>query len=166
MLKTILVAVDGSEHAKKAARLAGDFAGRYEAELVIAHVLVNRKIPDSLRRMAEIEHLVEPEPPKSLGPGILSTAPEDDLDAKIIAALGEKIMGDAEVIAREAGARKVSKMALTGEPADALLEEAKRVNADLVVMGTRGMGDLGALLLGSVSHKVIQLAECPVTVVK
>ena len=166
MLKTIMVAVDGSEHAKRAARLAGDFAGRYEAELVIAHVLVNRKIPDSLRRMAEIEHLVEPEPPKSLGPGILSTAPEDDLDAKIIAALGEKIMGDAEVIAREAGARKVSKMALTGEPADALLEEAKRVNADLVVMGTRGMGDLGALLLGSVSHKVIQLAECPVTVVK
>ncbi len=166
MLKTILVAADGSEHAKKAARLAGDLAARYDAELVIAHVLVNRRIPEPLRRMAEIEHLVEPEPPKSLGPGILSTAPENDLDAKIIAALGDKIMGDAELLARDAGAREVRRMALTGDPAEALLEEAKRVGADLIVMGTRGLGDLGALLLGSVSHKVIQLADCPVTVVK
>ncbi len=166
MLKTILVAADGSEHAKKAAQLAGDLAARYDAELVIAHVLVNRRIPEPLRRMAEIEHLVEPEPPKSLGPGILSTTPENDLDAKIIAALGDKIMGDAELLARDAGARKVRRMALTGEPAEALLEEAKRVGADLIVMGTRGLGDLGALLLGSVSHKVIQLADCPVTVVK
>ncbi len=166
MLKTILLAADGSDHAKNAARLAGDLAGRYEARLVIAHVLANRKIPEPLRRMAEIEHLVEPEPPKTLGPGILSTVPEDDLDARIIAAIGEKILNDAELLAREAGARKVDKIALDGEPADALLEEAKRVNADLIVMGTRGLGELTALLLGSVSHKVIQLAECPVTTVK
>jgi nucleotide-binding universal stress UspA family protein len=167
MIRTIMLATDGSEHALRAAQWAGDLAAKYDAEVVVAHVLVNRKVPEALRRMAEIEHLVEPgrrlRPAPVAGPGVM---PEEDEDARIIAALGEKILRDAETILREKNVSRVRTMALEGEPADALVACAETIHADLIVMGRRGLGGLGALLLGSVSHKLIQLAPCPVLTVK
>ena len=47
-----------------------------------------------------------------------------------------------------------------GDPAGVLVDYAKAHAIDLIVMGRRGLGDLGGLLLGSVSHKVAQLASC------
>jgi cytochrome c len=62
MLKTVLVATDGSDHARKASALAGDLADRYGARVVVVHVLLRGHLPEGLRRMAEVEHLVEPSP--------------------------------------------------------------------------------------------------------
>lgn len=167
MVKTIMLAADGSDHARRAAAWAGDLAAKYDAELVVAHVVVNRKIPEPLRRMAEIEHLVEPAPRVRAQPAVGPTVvPEADEDARILAALAEKILQDAEFLAREKGAKRVRTVTLDGEPADALVAQAEKIGADLVVMGRRGLGELGALLLGSVSHKMIQLAPCPVLTVK
>jgi nucleotide-binding universal stress UspA family protein len=53
-----------------------------------------------------------------------------------------------------------------GSPAEAILEHAREVGAGLVVVGSRGLSNLGGLLLGSVAHKVIQLSSCPVLVVR
>lgn len=167
MIRTIMLATDGSEHALRATQWAGDLAAKYDAEVVVAHVLINRKVPESLRRMAEIEHLVQPagrvRPAPVAGPGVL---PPEDEDARIIAALGEKILKDAESMLREKGVRRVQTVALEGEPADALVAHALSLQPDLIVAGRRGLGGLGALLLGSVSHKLIQLAPCPVLTVK
>lgn len=165
MIRTIMLATDGSDHARKAAEWAGDLAARYDAELVVAHVAVQRRIPEPLRRMAEIEHLVELSPRAVPAAGV-TVAPEEDIDARIIAALAEKILKDADCLAREKGAKRVRTVTLDGEPAAALVEYAQKIGADLVVMGRRGLGELGALLLGSVSHKMIQLAPCPVLTVK
>jgi nucleotide-binding universal stress UspA family protein len=53
-----------------------------------------------------------------------------------------------------------------GSPASVILEQAREVDAGMVVLGSRGLSDLGGLLLGSVAHKVIQLSACPVLVVR
>lgn len=54
----------------------------------------------------------------------------------------------------------------TGDPADVILRAIGRERADLVVMGSRGLGEIKGLLQGSVSHKIAQLAPCPCLTVK
>jgi nucleotide-binding universal stress UspA family protein len=53
-----------------------------------------------------------------------------------------------------------------GDPAAAILNLTREENADIIVMGRRGLGDLAGLLLGSVSHNVTHLAECACLTVK
>jgi nucleotide-binding universal stress UspA family protein len=60
----------------------------------------------------------------------------------------------------------VERIDLDGYPADVLPGYANQAGADLIVVGTRGRGDLASLILGSTSHRTIQLANCDVLVVK
>lgn len=70
----------------------------------------------------------------------------------------------AKKIALDAGVEKVSAFIKSGPPARTLVTFAKKREADLIVVGSRGMGATESYLLGSVSHKVTGLAECPVLV--
>jgi nucleotide-binding universal stress UspA family protein len=53
-----------------------------------------------------------------------------------------------------------------GDTANVIVRAARRLRCDSIVMGTRGMGAIGSLLIGSVANKVIHLATTPVTLVK
>ena len=53
-----------------------------------------------------------------------------------------------------------------GYPATVILEEAEQREADLIVIGTRGLSGLKHLLLGSIAERVVQKAHCPVLTVK
>jgi len=55
---------------------------------------------------------------------------------------------------------------LEGQPAEAILQAAVGERADLIVMGTRGLGAIGSLFLGSQSQKVVAEAPCPVLLVR
>ncbi|MFZ0013377.1 MAG: universal stress protein [Acidimicrobiia bacterium] len=70
----------------------------------------------------------------------------------------EEALADVEV--------DVEKVDLDGYPADTLVDYATDVDASLLVVGTRGRGELASLVLGSTSHRAIQLAPCDVLVVK
>ena len=72
MIKKILAATDGSAHAQKAIGVACDLAAKYNAELVLLHVLLRGKIPESLKAMVELEHLAEDLPPTQ---GTVANAP-------------------------------------------------------------------------------------------
>lgn len=61
---------------------------------------------------------------------------------------------------------KAKSVLLEGNPAKKITEYAQEVNADLIVMGSRGLGSIQGIVLGSVSSKVMQLSGCPVLVIK
>ncbi len=55
---------------------------------------------------------------------------------------------------------------IRGEPAVAIINFAEEMDADLIVIGSRGLSQFQQLVLGSVSHKVVKKATCPVLIVK
>lgn len=140
MLKNILVATDASASANRAIALAADMAARYEATLHILYVVRQMQLPEHLRRMAEVEKL---------------EGPRDDV-FKFVAG---KILADAQQHARESGARTVKTLIGEGDPATVILDEATRQHAELIVLGTRGLGKVKGQLLGSVSRKVSNLSK-------
>ena len=81
-----------------------------------------------------------------------------DAERAAVWAAVEEGLDDADVV--------VEKVDLDGYPADTLVAYAADVDASLLVVGTRGRGELASLILGSTSHRAIQLATCDVLVVK
>lgn len=61
---------------------------------------------------------------------------------------------------------RVSGEAIEGAPGQVIVEEAERWGADLIVMGSRGLGTWNRLLLGSVSSNVVHHAKCSVEIVR
>ncbi|HEU4895744.1 MAG TPA: universal stress protein [Acidimicrobiia bacterium] len=61
---------------------------------------------------------------------------------------------------------EVERVDLEGYPPDVLVDYASQVDAELLVVGTRGRGEIASLILGSTSHRAIHLAGCDVLVVK
>lgn len=175
MIKSILVPIDGSEHAEKAAMLAGDIAEKYDAEVVLLHVAGNGgRLPKELRRMAEIEHLIDPsqggKPLPAGTPGDTAAAVRDSSDQDISAAaatrIGQWLLERSEQIVRKTGAKSVKRRLEFGDPAELIVDCAREAEANLIVMGSRGLSDLKGLLMGSVSHKVSHLSKCTCITVK
>jgi len=137
MFERILLAVDGSEHSDRAVPVAGDLARRYGGEVVVLHVR---------------EHEV------TWGTDIdVETADE----ARTLVDRVVRELKDAGTNVRG----EVVRVAL-GQTPRAILDMVQEEDAGLIVMGTRGLSDWGRLLMGSVAHKVVHLAEVPVLVVR
>ncbi len=168
MFKTILVAADGSHYAERAVEAASRLAQSCGARLIVVHALFAR-LPEELLHMAEAEHLVQPGPSNV---GVLAGGPaataalgarpmaEAREVRKAIDAIGQRVVAGAEEVARRVGVKDVRTRVEEGDPARRILAVAKEENADLIVMGRRGLGRLQGLLMGSVSSKVCSLAEC------
>jgi nucleotide-binding universal stress UspA family protein len=78
----------------------------------------------------------------------------------------EEILKKAKATAQEEGVADVTTEVKTGTPSRCILDFTDMNHCDTVVMGTRGLGDFGGMLLGSVSHKVVSLSRCVVVTVK
>lgn len=89
----------------------------------------------------------------------------EDMLREHYAAEGAKTLAAAERLLREAGvpSRSAVRSGLAGAT---IAEFAREERVDGIVMGTRGMGAVGGLVLGSVATRVVHLAEVPVTLVK
>lgn len=95
--------------------------------------------------------------------GALSQVPTD------LASLEQaqrQMVWDAVAPVLEATAVDVHKVDVDGYPADAIVDYAKKVKSDLIVVGSRGRGEFAALVLGSTSHRIVHLSSCDVLVVK
>jgi nucleotide-binding universal stress UspA family protein len=81
-------------------------------------------------------------------------------------AMGDRLMSRARAHAQEKGVQQVRTILEDGDPAATILRLAKGLDVDMIVLGSRGLGDVKGLLMGSVSHKVAHLAECTCVAVK
>jgi nucleotide-binding universal stress UspA family protein len=177
MIKRVLVALDGSDHAKRAMDLACEMASRFDAELIAVHVIPDASISQAERRMAEAE--LESEGAKDFNvTSLLGAGGDARLESRRLAeqaaetqgrlrwAVGKRLMSDARARAIEKGIQKVRTITRAGDPAKEILSVAGEEHADIIIMGRRGMGGLAGLLIGSVSREVTHLAQCACLTVK
>ena len=138
----ILCPIDFSEASACALTYASAFAMRYEAQLTVLHVATT---------------LDEPGVSALLGDG--STSPCFRSRDDVITGLRRSI--------EQAGATALNArlLAQEGRPSEVIVTSAASTKADLLVMGTHGLGGFHRLFLGSVTEKVVRTASCPVLTV-
>lgn len=139
MFKNILLAVDGSDHSFKAARLAGDLTRCLNADLTV--ITVFDPVPNYLGET-----------------NLAAFVSNQKLAAENILNEALNLVGDLP--------GKLVKEVLEGPVAEAVLRVAEVRGNDLIIMGTRGLGRLAGALLGSQSQKVVAHAKCPVLLVR
>ena len=140
MFDKILLAVDGSDHALHAARKAAELARAMNSKdfrIVVAYDFIP-------------PYLGEPNMQSAIN------ARMDDANAFV-----QKAMETIGQIPCE-----IHTELIEGSPAEAIIKVANSFKCDVIVMGSRGLGTLAGLLLGSTSQKVVSHAPCPVLIVR
>ena len=145
-IKRLLVPVDYSDCSQAALVVAAAFAEKFAASLDVVHVwdrptygletVLVRQAAGEKRSLFEMIH--------------------DNAQQEM-----EKFVGASKIPASV----PVTQRLLSGEPASKILEELKKREHDLVVVGTHGRGRLAQILLGSVAEKLVQLSPIPVLTV-
>jgi len=140
MFKNILLAVDGSEHAVHAAKVAGELA--------------------KCMKSTELRIVVVYDPvPSYLGePDIQIVINARLKDAQEILQKAVDVVGNSQL--------DVHTELIEGDAAEAIIEVANTRHSEVIVMGSRGLGSLAGLILGSTSQKVVSHAPCPVLIVR
>jgi nucleotide-binding universal stress UspA family protein len=145
MFARIVVGTDGSETAKRAVREAAELAKQTGASLDVVSafepVPSSRLREERLQAPSDIEHAVNP---------------QEDVNA---------ILAEAEREVTESGV-DVRTFARQGEAANAILDVAEEENADLIVVGNKGMTGAKRFLLGSVPNQVSHHAPCSVLIIR
>ena len=145
MFERIVVGTDGSQTAKEAVRQAADLAKQVGARLEV--VSAYEPVPAS--RLREERREV----PTDLAHVV---TPSEDVEATLSEA--------ADAVEKNGVAVKT--YARQGDPADAILDVAEEQNADLIIVGNKGMTGAKRFLLGSVPNKVSHHAPCSVLIVR
>ncbi|MEP0521809.1 MAG: universal stress protein [Hyphomicrobiales bacterium] len=138
MFKTIVVAVDGSAPSENALLTACDIAKKYDAAIHLVH-------------SPELDPIA-----LAMGSGAFSI---DHSSAEVKTA-GRQIMVKAKELAQYYGCEPAECHINNGSAAEDILKHAKKADADLIVAGRRGLGNLTGLFMGSVSQKIAQEAKC------
>jgi len=139
-MRRVLVAVDGSEAAVRAARMGADVAARFGARVTLVYVVPRLLLPPDVYGLTVEE--VEREQSSH----------------------GQEVLRSALAALSGAGVELDSKV-LSGPPAETLAEAAAAPDVDLVVVGSRGQGAVKRMLLGSVSDRLVHICPRPILVV-
>lgn len=142
MYHQILVPVDGSGHsleAVKSARWLASHSAGHDCRITLLHVSPVLALNEVAMGVDNIDER------------------QNEEGRKILAEAAERLVGSDVPFASEL---------VTGPPAKTICAMAKEGSYDLIVMGSRGLNLLSELLVGSVSHYVVQHAPCPVLIVK
>jgi len=173
MIKNILCALDGSSNAEKALDMAVELALKFDARLVLFHVLLRNLDAEEVRRFSEIEGLsaesvAEVRRLQNVDGRIEVGHPyaEKSIPSTTLIEVGHQILNSARSDAEERGVKNIATVMGDGDPAARVLACAKQEQVDCIVMGSRGLTDVQALLQGSVSRKVSNRADCTTIAVR
>ena len=146
MIKRILVCTDGSECAKRAALTAAEIASRFTAEVILINVS---------------------NPAPAMGPYLMAAEAIPDISGiqQALLEAQQAIIEGARADLESSGIEPRVRVE-TGQPVFEVVRVAEEENADLIVLGSRGMGGFQRLLMGSVSDGVLHHAHCPVLIVR
>ncbi len=138
-MRKILVAHDGSKPSEKALRKAFDIAGKFGSSVTVVSVIPEFYLVDLLEAdRVKIVRTLEDEAKKMLG----------------------------KIKERHKGQLRLKTVLKRGNPAEVVLEEAGKMKASLIITGSHGRHGAQKFLLGSVSSKIVDHADCSVLVVK
>jgi nucleotide-binding universal stress UspA family protein len=141
-MKRILAATDGSDGSERAVELAAQLAHSLDGTVLILTVMNDFS-------QSSLDALVRS---------------EGDI-GEVVELLVNQILNQARTCAARAGATRIETLSGWGDPTQSIINFAREHDADAIVVGRRGRGQLSGLLLGSVSQKLVTLAPCPVIVV-
>lgn len=148
MLKKILVPIDGSYISFLALEYAMQLGKAFDSEIVVTHV-------------NDPYDLSAPVDPKTVK---IPTGEQTSEEKK---KAGAAALAIAQKVAEKANYKNIAfEKAIDKDPAKRIIDLAKEIEADTIVMGNRGLGTAKAFLLGSVSTAVVKHAPCPVFVIK
>lgn len=169
MPEKILVATDGSHPADRAVGVAIDIARARGAELVLLSVREGGTLPDDLRHLAEVEHVVDsgaslPNAPAWLIDSLRRAKLEAE-DEEIHAVIAHTALANASDRVAKAGLTTPRAVEEKGDVAKAIVTVATREDAAMIVMGCRGLGAVREWIEGSVSKSVARKAPCPCVIV-
>ncbi len=137
--KKILIAVDGSEHSMRAVESSFEYSKLVNTEVVLVHC--HKRFP---RLLGE--------------PYLQDAVTEIKDEAEQTMETFRKALKKEDI--------EFTERILEGPPGSVIPNIAKIENCDLIIMGSRGLTDLEGLFVGSVTHRVLHLAHCPVLVTK
>lgn len=146
MFQHIVVCSDGSDHALRAARMAAEIAVKFEADVVLLNIF----------------------DPASVAMPFVGTpeaAPSAEITLRYAEEAQKILVERTGQVIQEVGARYRSRSEF-GHPVDKIVSVAEEEKADLIVLGSRGLGGFQRFLLGSVSDGVLHHAHCPVLIVR
>ncbi|CAN0482026.1 unnamed protein product, partial [Discosporangium mesarthrocarpum] len=147
MIRKIIVPTDGSEHANKALDLAADLAEKYEAEIILLHVLLRDQPVFDLLDLAKnlkadtavtdkLEELADAsvQAAASAYEGIISIPAPDDIVEKV----GDLVCTNAKTRLTAKGTKNIRDYIVDGTPVERILLAEEHEGADMIVMGSRG----------------------------
>ncbi len=141
-MNMILLAIDGSDHSERAARVAGELSQGFGAPVDVVNVVSESSLVTAgpIQDYARAEKIAISQ-------------------RELLQGMGADLVVNAANIVRETGGYVRKTDVLIGAPAHQIVSYAEDQDADWIVMGRRGLGDLGGILMGSVSHKVGHLTS-------
>ena len=171
-IKTILIPVDGSDHARKAALVGAAIAAKFNARIILLHILLRDiplakiyKLARTLKIPSDVLEKFKPITPAvydfglTIPTGAISPIPTTGLLIEV----GRRLLETEKDVIEGEGVEAVELVMEDEDAANKIIEITEKEKVDFVVMGRRGLGVLGGMLSGSVSTKVSHLA--PATVV-
>jgi len=146
--KTILVPIDFSNCSEAALLKACEFSVCMKVPLAILHVVHDpAEMPGYYSKMAKKKQLIRMEDrAREMLDDFITTVIKNHSEAKLL--------------------KKMKTILVIGIPATRILQVAEKINAAMIVMGSRGMTGLKHIMLGSVAEQVVRFSPIPVTVVK